>query len=78
MVCKLSYVNPTFQPLLAWQPWCKLCSEHRSSKPVPTGGVVTDSDYPGGGQRERMWTVDFFEELVKRHSSDPEVPDDVK
>ena len=83
MVCKLSYVSPTFQPLLAWQPWCKLCSEGRSSKTAANGVVAAaDGDYGSlgnhaGGDRGQLWTVDFFEELVKEHANDPDAHEEV-
>jgi hypothetical protein len=82
MVCKLSYVNPTFQPLLAWQPWCRLCSEGRSSKTAANGITAADGDYSNlgsraSGGRGHLWTVDFFEELVKKHANDPDAHDDV-
>ena len=77
MTCRLSYVNPAFQPFIAWQPWCRLCNDCRSSaKPHPPVGGVTSGGYDRiGGEREGLWTLDFFEELVKQHSEPPEVFD---
>lgn len=77
MVCKLSYVNPSFQPLLAWQPWCKLCMEYKSSRTPPNGVVTVDSDFDrtgrGGGREDDtsggLWTLATFEELVKEQES---------
>lgn len=72
MVCKLSYVSPSFQPLLAWQPWCKLCRECGNSKTLPSG---IDGDFgrareDGGG---KLWTIASFEELVKRRESEQQI-----
>ena len=74
MLCRLSYVNPAFQPFVTWQPWCRLCSECRSSgKPHPPGGVAHDR--AGGGERGGLWTLDFFEELVEKHGGNCEPPE---
>ncbi|CAI8000251.1 hypothetical protein GBAR_LOCUS2878 [Geodia barretti] len=77
MVCRLSYVNPAFQPFIAWQPWCRLCSDCRSSAKThpPVGGVASGGYDRIGGEREGLWTLDFFEELVKKHSSSREPPE---
>ena len=78
MVCKLSYVNPSLQPLLTFQPWCKLCSEYRTTKLPPAGGVANDDHTDGGTGRGRVWTIDVFEELVKKHANEhPDTNDDV-
>ena len=71
MVCRLSYVSPTFQPFIAWQPWCKLCSDCQSSKatPLPTGDVANGNRGGGRDGNDVLWTLEFFEELVKKHES---------
>ena len=79
MVCKLSYVSPTFQPLLAWQPWCKLCSECDIAKLPPSGMVTVEDDFGGSfgewdegrdSESSVLWTLELFEELVKKHEND--------
>ena len=51
---------------------------------MPANGVVAaaDGDYSSlgnhaSGERGQLWTVDFFEELVKKHANDPDTHDEV-
>lgn len=76
MVCKLSYVSPSFQPLLAWQPWCKLCRECGNSKTLTNaidGDFGRASIARGDVNRGKLWTVASFEELVKRRESEQQI-----
>ena len=71
MLCKLSYVSPTFRPALSWQPWCKLCTDCGSSK--PSADRLGDVERPG--KKEGLLTSELFEELVKKHENDPYIDD---